>query len=164
MQQSLNFYEVILSHNHPVLVGILRLASQSARSRNDKVRLPLVHSCGPLIECDQVLVWVSAVTVTFLACQLCTGVWSTNLYAPHYGDRDLVGRGYSILPDGSVAPKYIFGGVISGVVIVVAALWTFMWCESFHKIEEDVLNCAFSPLPTSESQNQHSAPKHVKIT
>ena len=102
----------------------------------------LVHSCISLIECNQVLVWVSAVTVTFLACQLCTGVWSTNLYAPHYGDRDLVGRGYSILPDGSVAPKYIFGGVISGVVIVVAALWTFMWCESYdyhYKMEEDVL-------------------------
>lgn len=37
MQQTLNFYEAILSHNHPVLVGILRLASQSAKSRNDKV-------------------------------------------------------------------------------------------------------------------------------
>jgi len=49
MQQSLTFYEVILSHDHPVLVGILRLTLEATKSRNDKVRWPLSAESRNLI-------------------------------------------------------------------------------------------------------------------
>ena len=36
MQQSLNFFEVTLSHNHPVYVALVRLTYLAARIGNDK--------------------------------------------------------------------------------------------------------------------------------
>lgn len=37
MQQSLNFYDVILAHDHPLLVGLLRLTLRVSRLSNDRV-------------------------------------------------------------------------------------------------------------------------------
>lgn len=55
-----------------------------------------------------------------------TGTWSMNLYSPHYGDRET-----GLLPDGSVTPKYVFGGVFGGVAIVMTVICTAIWCESY---------------------------------
>ena len=35
MQQTLNFYEAILSHDHPAYIGVLRLALISAKAGTD---------------------------------------------------------------------------------------------------------------------------------
>lgn len=55
MQQSLNFYEAILAHDHPAYIGVLRLALQSAKAGTD---LGIVK--------------LTIVTVTFLALNIYT--------------------------------------------------------------------------------------------
>lgn len=41
MQQTLNFFDTMLSHDHPVYIGILRLAYEAAKIGNDKALVRL---------------------------------------------------------------------------------------------------------------------------
>lgn len=44
MQQTLNFFDTMLSHDHPAYLGLLRLAYEAAKMGNDKaiVRLNII--------------------------------------------------------------------------------------------------------------------------
>lgn len=44
MQQTLNFFDTMLSHDHPAYLGVLRLAYEAAKIGNDKaiVRLNII--------------------------------------------------------------------------------------------------------------------------
>lgn len=56
MQQSLTFFETMLSHDHPAYLGVLRLAYEAAKIGNDKA-----------------IIRLSMVTITFLALNVFTG-------------------------------------------------------------------------------------------
>lgn len=61
MQQSLNFYDAILSHDHPAYIGVLRLSLTSAKAGT-----------------DMALVKLYIVTLTFLPINILTGALLSN--------------------------------------------------------------------------------------
>jgi hypothetical protein len=100
LKQNLLFFEVMLNHNHPVLIGLLRLAADATRNHNDRLFSRLY-----------------IVTLLFLACTACTGVFSSNAEVPHNGDRE-----HHRNPDGTMATRYWFGIVIILVSIIIAIM------------------------------------------
>ena len=123
MQQSLNFYDAILSHDHPAYLGVLRLSLTSAKAGTDKA-----------------LVKIYIVTLTFLPINILTGtsilspslahthlphpagLFSGNTLVPHNGT-----RAEHLLPDGSVAGYSAFGALVGGVVTVALCMWTVIY-------------------------------------
>ena len=60
MQQTLTFFETMLSHDHPAYLGVLRLAYEAAKIGNDKA-----------------IVRLYIVTLTFLPINILTGEYLT---------------------------------------------------------------------------------------
>jgi Mg2+ and Co2+ transporter CorA len=93
MQQSLNFYEAILSHDHPSYTRILRLAFE-----------------GTQIQYSKALVRLACVTAMFAPHTIYVGLFSMNIEEPH-DHRN---------PDNnSLAP---FFGVVAGVLTLMCFL------------------------------------------
>lgn len=117
MQQTLNFFDTMLSHDHPAYLGVLRLAYEAAKIGNDKaiVRLnvilvmflPVNIFCGACLICRVSVYCVEEPSTD--AFRIHIGLFGTNVYVPH----NRVG------PDGRPEALWAFGLVIIGVVGVV---------------------------------------------
>ncbi|KAK4701005.1 magnesium transporter, partial [Phenoliferia sp. Uapishka_3] len=105
MQKVLNFYDSILSHDHPAFIGVLRLSLTSAKAGTDTA-----------------LVKLYIVTLTFLPINILTGMFSLNIEVPHNGSRDDHTKA-----DGSPAGYHAFYGVLGGVVFVALTTWFLIW-------------------------------------
>ncbi|KAI5474258.1 Mg2+ transporter protein, CorA-like/Zinc transport protein ZntB, partial [Pseudohyphozyma bogoriensis] len=105
MQQSLNFYDATLSHDHPAFVGILKLSLSAAKAGTDTA-----------------LVKLYIVSLTFLPINILTGLFSGNNAVPRNGDRT-----NHLLADGSLAGYGVFGMVIGGVFFIAIVMWTLIW-------------------------------------
>lgn len=132
MQQSLTFYEVVLAHDHPVLVGLFRLALCNTKNQTDKLIARLY-----------------VVTLTFLLFNLFTGMFSLNVRVPHNGEWKT-----HLEPDGSVPPKNWFGIVIAMVVVAGAVCAFFVRSEFFICFLSNLLVAAafFAATPFSKHQ------------
>ena len=126
MQQTLNFFDTMLSHDHPAYLGILRLAYEAANIANDKalVRLYIVAlTFLPINIFTSELIRLSIIRFVSLTYILFLGGFGMNVYLPHNGV-----FGTPLEPDGSPAPFYAFGGVIAGLALVVSlVMLTVYW-------------------------------------
>lgn len=124
MQQTLTFFDTMLSHDHPAYLGILRLAYEAAKIGNDKA-----------------IVRLSIITVTFLPIMIFTGTaipysadanqklsiifigaFSLNVQVPHNGV-----AGTPLNPDGSPASYKAFGGVLAGLIAIVGFVMLYVY-------------------------------------
>lgn len=105
MQQSLNFYDAILSHDHLAYLGILRLSLAKAK--------------GGI---DYALVKLYIVTLTILPINILVGLFSLNVQEPCNG-----ARGTHLNDDGTLAGFSGFYFILGGAVLISFGVWTFVW-------------------------------------
>lgn len=108
MYQSLTFFDVILAHDHPLLIGLLRITLNVTKMANDRL-----------------LTRIYFVTFLFLGTQLITFTMSMNCDVPHQGDAET-----HRFPNGKLVPLTAFGVCIVLVMVVVSAIVWFLWCKS----------------------------------
>lgn len=126
MQQTLNFYEAILSHDHPAYIGILRLALISAKAGTDLglVKLYIVTlTFLPL----NIFTCQSEQTTLFPCYEpncfaLDAALFGMNVNVPHNGSRE-----DHVRADGSRAPYNLFGIIVAGSFVVACTTWTIVW-------------------------------------
>lgn len=122
MQQTLTFFDTMLSHNHPAYLGVLRLAYEAAKIGNDKaiVRLniilvmflPVNIYCGRSWFSARYLKKESSHTILLHA-----GLFGTNVYVPHNRKRE----------DGRPEALWAFGLVMVGLVFVVSTVIAYAY-------------------------------------
>lgn len=106
MQQSLNFYEAILSHDHLAYLGILRLSLNKAK-----------HGI------DYALVKLYIVTLTILPINLVVGLFSLNINEPRNG-----ARGTHLEPDGVTLSGFsVFYTILGSAVGICFLMWTIVY-------------------------------------
>ncbi|KAK4049146.1 hypothetical protein OIV83_004335 [Microbotryomycetes sp. JL201] len=104
MQQSLNFFDVILSHDHPAYLSMLHLTLTSAKGT---ISMSVVK--------------LTIVTLTILPIQIFTGLFSLNAEVPHQGNRDLV------KPNGEPVGLAVWGAILAGTLGVASFMWFLIW-------------------------------------
>ena len=125
MQQTLNFFDTMLSHDHPAYLGILRLAYEAAKIGNDKaiVRLTIVT-----ITFLPIMIFTGNLGIPTLPTRVnqlsitSTGAFSLNVQVPHNGV-----AGTPLNPDGSTASYKAFGGVLAGLIAVVGLVMLYVY-------------------------------------
>lgn len=100
MQQSLNFYEAILSHDHLAYIGILRISLGKAK-----------HGI------DYALVKLYIITLSILPMNVLVGLFSLNVNEPTEGAR------YThLMPDGTPAGFHLFYIILGGALAILLTM------------------------------------------
>lgn len=124
MQQSLNFYDAILSHDHPAYLGVLNLSLVSAKAGTTMtlVKLYIVTLTILPIQIFTGGLGDAALSYSLADPPCSTGMFSLNINVPHNGDRE-----FHLKADGTLSGFSVFYMIVGGAVVVALTMWLLVW-------------------------------------